>query len=44
LPAPPGPSPTIPLMVTLRIRDDRGNTATATDTGARVLPLHLCGY
>src|SRR5581483_10993181 len=46
LPPPPLPAgaSSLPLTVTLRIRDDRGNVADAADTGARVLPMHSCGY
>jgi hypothetical protein len=47
LPPPPLPAGTtsVPLTVTLRIRDNLGNiSAVATDTGARVLPQGACGY
>jgi hypothetical protein len=46
------PSPPMPagnpgwftLTVTLTIRDDRGNVAQATDSGARLLPHGACGF
>src|SRR5581483_3453263 len=46
IPAPPLPAGTssFPLTVKLHIMDDRGNVADASDTGARVLPMHACGY
>jgi hypothetical protein len=35
----------VPLTVTLRIRDSLGNVSSvATDSGARVLPQGTCGY
>ncbi len=46
MPSPPLPAGAswLPLKVTLRIRDDRGNVAEATNSGARLLPMHTCGY
>jgi len=48
LPAPPlpaGGNPWLPLIVTLKVRDDLGNvSAEVTDNGARVLPQGVCGY
>jgi hypothetical protein len=43
-PLPPGNS-SFPLTVTLRIHDDRGNVADASNNGgARLLPMHTCGF
>jgi hypothetical protein len=46
LPAPPLPpgSPWFTMRVSLRIRDDMGNTATATNGGVRLMPQGVCGY
>jgi hypothetical protein len=48
LPAPPLPAggPTwLPLIVTLKVRDDLGNvSAELTNSGARVFPQGVCGY
>ena len=48
LPAPPLPAggPTwLPLVVTLKVRDDLGNvSAEMTNSGARVFPQGVCGY
>jgi hypothetical protein len=43
-PMPPGLS-SLPFNVALRIRDDRGNVADASNGGgARLLPMHTCGF
>ena len=46
LPAPPLPpgSPWFTMRVSLRIRDDLGNTATATNGGVRLMPQGVCGF
>src|SRR5262249_31994916 len=47
MPAPPLPAGNpgwFTLTVTLAIRDDRGNVAQATDSGARLLPHGACGF
>jgi hypothetical protein len=43
-PPPPGGAMSVPLTVTVRIHDDKGNVADAADPGARLLPMHTCGY
>jgi len=42
-PMPPG-NPWFNLTITLKIHDDRGNVAQATDSGARLLPNGMCGF
>src|SRR5205085_11777575 len=42
-PLPPG-EPWFTMTVTLTIRDDLGNVAQATDSGARLIPQGACGY
>jgi hypothetical protein len=47
LPPPPLPagSTSLPLTVTLRIRDSLGNVSdVATDSGARIIPQSACGF
>jgi len=48
LPAPPlpaGGNQWLPLIVTLKVRDDLGNVSVeAVNNGARVIPLGVCGY
>jgi hypothetical protein len=35
----------LPLVVTLKVRDDLGNvSAEMTNSGARVFPQGVCGY
>jgi hypothetical protein len=40
---PPG-NPWFTLVIKLKIHDDRGNVAEATDSGARLLPRGACGF
>ena len=42
-PMPPG-NPWFTLTIKLKIHDDRGNVAEATDSGARLLPHGACGF
>jgi hypothetical protein len=48
LPAPPlpaGGNQWLPLIVTLKVHDDLGNVSVeAVNSGARVIPLGVCGY
>lgn len=46
MPPPPLPAGAqwLGLTVTLTIHDDRGNVASASDSGARLLPKGTCGY
>jgi hypothetical protein len=46
LPSPPLPPDTtwFKLSVTLKVRDDLGNTAEATNSNARVFPQGACGF
>lgn len=45
LPALPAGATSFVLIVKLTVRDDRGNVSEeATDSGARILPNHLCGF
>jgi hypothetical protein len=42
-PLPPG-NPWLTMIVTLKIHDNLGNIAEAKDSGARLLPLGVCGF
>ena len=45
LPTPPlQPGKSITLTVTLKIRDSLNNTAEATNSNARLLPMGACGF
>ena len=43
-PFPPGSNPWFTMTVTLKIHDDLGNVAQATDNGVRLLPQGTCGF